>query len=258
MARRAPRSEPSPGLTNHPAVRRSGTRVPGVILAAGAGSRLGALGRRYSKPMLPVRGRPLIAWIIDRLHAAGVGRLIIVRHPGDAELESFVRTALPDAVLAVQPERLGIADALCHALPRLGREPAYLACACDSLFQPDDIATLIAAGADGSAAVGVLDMGVGATSTRSAVSLQGDRVDQIVEKPPPGCAPSGLVAAPLYALPRSMDPFLRDTPALNGERYISSALSAYARAGGVVRPVRLRERLEVSTAADAATLAARV
>jgi len=233
-------------------------RMPGVILAAGAGSRLGALGRRHSKPMLPVGGRPLIAWVIERLHAAGVGSLIVVRHADDAALETYIHDTMPDALLAVQHERLGIADALCRALPLLRGAPAYLACACDSLFLADDIAALIAAADGGSAAVGVLDMGLKATAARSAVRLVGDRVCEIMEKPMAGSAPSGLVAAPLYALPRGVDVFLHDTPALGGERYISTALSAYARAGGVVRAVRLRERLEVTTAADAAALAARV
>jgi UDP-N-acetylglucosamine diphosphorylase / glucose-1-phosphate thymidylyltransferase / UDP-N-acetylgalactosamine diphosphorylase / glucosamine-1-phosphate N-acetyltransferase / galactosamine-1-phosphate N-acetyltransferase len=232
--------------------------IPGVILAGGAGSRLGKLGRRYSKPMVPVAGRPLIAWVIERLRTGGVGRLIVVRHAGDTPLAAYVRAAVPDAQLAVQHERFGIADALCRALPLLGGAPAYLACACDSLFRPDDVAALVAAVADGNAAVGVIDMGRAATSSRSAVRLQGDCVVEIIEKPAPGSAPSGVVAVPLYALPRTVDDFLRAAAARGGERYISAALSAYVQAGGLVRAVRLRERLEVTTAADAAALARRL
>ena len=236
----------------------SPVRVPGVILAAGAGSRLGRLGQRHSKPMVPVAGRPLIAWVIERLRAGGVGPVIVVRHAGDAPLAAYVRAAVPDAQLAVQRERLGIADALCQALPLLGGAPTYLACACDSLFLPDDIAALIAAGADGSAAVGVLDMGPAATRARSAVRSQGDLVVEIIEKPAPGSVNTGLVAAPLYALPRTVDSFLRAPDTRGSERYISAALSAYARAGNVVRAVRLHERLEVTTAADVAALARRL
>lgn len=229
-----------------------------VILAAGAGSRLGALGRRWSKPMLPVAGRPLIDWGIERLLAGGIAELIVVRHAGDAMLAAHLSASWPDAAVAVQDERRGIADALCLALPLLGDAPAYLACACDSLFLPGDVAALIAAGAGGGAAVGVLDMGAGATAARSAVRLDGDRVTDIVEKPPPGTVPSALVAAPLYWLPRAVDPYLRAPAAAGGERYVSLALAAYARAGGTVRAVRLRERLEVTTAADADALAARL
>jgi bifunctional UDP-N-acetylglucosamine pyrophosphorylase/glucosamine-1-phosphate N-acetyltransferase len=230
----------------------------GVILAAGAGSRLGALGQRYSKPMVPVAGRPLIDWCIERLQAGGIDDLVVVRHADDAALDAHLRTAWPQAAIAVQPERRGIADALCQALPLLGDAPAYLACACDSLFAPADIAALIAAGAGGDAAVGVLDMGAGATAGRSAVRLDGERVIDIVEKPAPGTAPSALVAAPLYWLPRAVDAYLQAPAAQAGERYVSLALAAYARAGFLVRGVRLRERLEVTTAADVDALAARL
>lgn len=224
--------------------------VSAVILAAGAGSRLGELGRRHSKAMVPVAGRPLLDWVIERLRAGGVGALVVVRHGGDLALDAHLRARWPGAAIAVQGERRGIADALCQALPLLGDAPAYLACACDSLFAAADIAALIAAGADGNAAVGVLDLGVAATANRSAVRLDGDRVVDIVEKPAPGTAPSGLVAAPLYWLPRAVDPHLAAAAAQGGERYVSVALAAWARAGGVVRAVRLRERLEVTTAAD--------
>lgn len=231
--------------------------APGVILAAGAGSRLGALGRRHSKPMVPIAGRPLIDWVIERLRAGGVGPLVVVRHAGDEALAAHLRR-WPSIAIAVQEERLGIADALCRALPLLGGAPAYLACACDSLFAAADVAALIAAGAGGDAVVGVLDMGVAATAARSAVRLDGDRVAAIVEKPPPGTAPSPLVAAPLYWLPRAVDPYLAGAAVQGGERYLSVAVDAYRRAGGAVRAVRLRERLEVTTAADVAAVAARL
>ncbi len=229
---------------------------PGIILAAGAGSRLGELGARHSKAMVPVAGRPLIDWGIERLRAGGVGSLIVVRHASDDALAAHLHERWPDARIAVQEARLGIADALRLALPLLGDAPGYLACACDSLFAADDVAALIAAGAGGDAVVGVLAMGAAATAGRSAVQVEGDRIVAIVEKPAPGTVPSGLVAAPLYWLPRTVDRHLAADAAQGAERYVSVALAAYVRAGGVVRAVRVRERLEVTTAADVAAVAA--
>ena len=229
-----------------------------VILAAGAGSRLGELGTRHSKAMVPVAGRPLIDWGIERLRAGGVESLIVVRHASDDALAVHLHERWPDARIAVQEARLGIADALSRALPLLGDVPAYLACACDSLFAAADIAAMIAAGAGGDAVVGVLDMGAAATAARSAVQVDGDRVVAIVEKPAPGTAASSLVAAPLYWLPRAMDHHLAADAAQGAERYVSVALAAYLRAGGAVRALRLRERLEVTTAGDVDALAARL
>jgi dTDP-glucose pyrophosphorylase len=222
-----------------------------VILAAGAGSRLGELGRRYSKAMVPLAERPLIAHVIERLSAAGIGRCIVVRHASDAALATY----LSDRGIAgaVQHERRGIADALSCALPLLGDVRAYLACACDSLFAPADVAAVIAAGGDGAAAIGVLETDFDATASRSAVVVDGDRVTALIEKPPPGTAPSNLVGAPLYWLPRSVDTHLgAAATGAGGERYVTTALAAHLAAGGTVRAVRLSGRIEVTTAADLA------
>ena len=64
------------------------------------------------------------------------------------------------------------------------------------------------------------------------------------------------MAAPLYWLPRAVDAYLASAAAQGDERYVSVALAAFARAGGVVRAVRLRERLEVTTASDVDAVAA--
>lgn len=223
-----------------------------VILAAGAGSRLGELGRQYSKPMVPITGRPLLAWVIARLQDAGVQSVVVVGHPSDTRLEAFLRAEHPGAVLVQQPERRGIADALRYALPRLAGEPAYLACACDSLFLQTDIARVIVRGRRhaGAAVIGVMDMGNAATASRSVVRLAGDRVVEIIEKPAPGATASGLVGMPLYWLPQSASPHLTAVVPLGGERFISMALNAFITAGGIVEAVRVRERLEITTAED--------
>lgn len=229
-----------------------------VVLAAGAGRRLGDLGRRWSKAMLPIAGRPLIDRVIERLHRGGAADVIVVGHPGDEALAAFLASRHPDVRLAWQPERLGIADAVCRALPLLGNREAFLACACDSLFRPEDIGKILAIGqrCSGEAVVGVVEMGMPATATRSAVLLDSDRIVEIVEKPAPATVCSGTVAAPLYWLPGELKPFL-STPAKSGqETYVSTALNEFIRAGGSVRAFRLAERLEVTTPADAEAVAA--
>jgi NDP-sugar pyrophosphorylase family protein len=239
---------------------RHDTRVTAVILAAGAGARLGELGRRYSKPMVPVAGRPLIAWIIGMLEQAGCAELVVVAHPADRALAAFLRSHHPDTRLVLQRERRGIADALRQALPLLAGRCAYLACACDSVFAAADVTRLIAVGQQhpGAAVVAVLDMGAAATVSRSAVRLEGDAVVRIVEKPPPGTAPSGLVAVPLYWLPQDFGAHLAPPAPSSGEGYVSTALNAFLQAGGQVRAVRIRERIEVTRAADVRRAAARL
>ncbi|MBM3976601.1 MAG: phosphocholine cytidylyltransferase family protein [Planctomycetes bacterium] len=50
-----------------------------LILAAGRGSRMGAATEHGPKGMLEVLGRPLLAWQIDALRAAGASEIAIVR-----------------------------------------------------------------------------------------------------------------------------------------------------------------------------------
>lgn len=54
-----------------------GTCRDAIVLAGGRGTRMGALTERTPKPMLPLRGRPLIDYQLARLHRYGVERVVI-------------------------------------------------------------------------------------------------------------------------------------------------------------------------------------
>lgn len=56
----------------HPPVRRA------MLLAAGRGTRMRELTLDLPKPMLPVRGKPILEHIVDGLQAAGVREILIV------------------------------------------------------------------------------------------------------------------------------------------------------------------------------------
>jgi CTP:molybdopterin cytidylyltransferase MocA len=51
------------------------TPVAGLVLAAGAGERLGG---DLPKPLVPFRGRPLLAWPLAALRAGGVDDVVVV------------------------------------------------------------------------------------------------------------------------------------------------------------------------------------
>ncbi len=63
-----------------------------LILAAGRGERMRPLTDTVPKPLLPVRGRPLIEWHLEALSAAGVSEVVI----NTAWLEEQFPTALGD------------------------------------------------------------------------------------------------------------------------------------------------------------------
>jgi dTDP-glucose pyrophosphorylase len=187
--------------------------------------------------------------VLSSLRQAGVDRCIVVGHPNDFRLAEILRGR--DALIH-QAERRGIADALRCALPLLEGEPAYLACACDSIYRVVDLRRLIACGREhpGSAAVGILAMGEKSTATRSAVQVDEDRVVAIAEKPKQSA--SRLVAAPLYWLPKAMQEHIEHVKPHGHELYISTALNDFIRAGGDVRGVCLAGRVEITTPQDVA------
>ena len=110
-----------------------------MILAAGRGERMRPLTDSCPKPLLPVGGKPLIVWQIERLAAAGIVELVI----NHAHLGAQIEAALGDGSrygvrIAYSPEQeaLETAGGIAQALPLLGMEPflvvsADIYCECD-------------------------------------------------------------------------------------------------------------------------------
>jgi NDP-sugar pyrophosphorylase family protein len=97
-----------------------------VILAGGRATRLGDAVRSTPKALLPVAGRPFLAWQIERLVAAGFDDLLVLTgHLGDS-IASFLGDGSAFGVrartVADGPELLGTAGALRHALDALDED----------------------------------------------------------------------------------------------------------------------------------------
>jgi NDP-sugar pyrophosphorylase family protein len=61
-----------------------------VILAAGRGTRMGALTEHTPKPLLPLQGRPIIEHILIGLRAAGIDEAIVVTGYRGAQIEAHL------------------------------------------------------------------------------------------------------------------------------------------------------------------------
>lgn len=97
-----------------------------MILAAGRGERMRPLTDRLPKPMLPVGGKPLIVWHLERLAAAGI-QDIVINH---AWLGHEIERALGDGAahgvrIRYSPEQTALetAGGIAQALPLLGDAP---------------------------------------------------------------------------------------------------------------------------------------
>ena len=69
-----------------------------MILAAGLGTRLGPLTDAVPKALVAVRGRPLLAHVMDRLVAAGASRLIVNTSRHGDQIARYLREHAPPGV----------------------------------------------------------------------------------------------------------------------------------------------------------------
>ena len=97
-----------------------------MILAAGRGERMRPLTDHTPKPLLEAGGKPLIAWHLEALAAAGF-REVVINH---AHLGAMIEQAIGDGSrwglrLAWSPENpaLETAGGIARALPWLGPGP---------------------------------------------------------------------------------------------------------------------------------------
>lgn len=116
-----------------------------VVLAAGDGGRLGVHTAGTPKPLVPLAGRPIIAYTLEALALAGVSEAVIVTGYHEAQ----VRDALEDHPLPIRfvtnPRyHEGAALSLRAAREACGGEPFLLVMA-DHVLSPGIIAVLIAA-----------------------------------------------------------------------------------------------------------------
>jgi NDP-sugar pyrophosphorylase family protein len=106
-----------------------------MILAAGRGTRLGALGRSTPKILVEVDGEPLLARQIRYLRQGGVERIVLNAHHLAEHVERFVAEHPQGDKIEVlfEPQLLGTAGGVCNALSLLGGE-SFLVLYGDVLF----------------------------------------------------------------------------------------------------------------------------
>ena len=97
-----------------------------MILAAGRGERMRPLTDRTPKPLLAVRGKPLIEWVIAALARAGIRELVINHaHLGEQLTAALGNGGRLGVSIRYSPEReaLETAGGIAQALPLLGDAP---------------------------------------------------------------------------------------------------------------------------------------
>ena len=89
-----------------------------IILAGGKAERLGDAAGGRPKSLVDVAGKPLAAYQVGRLANAGVTRVIFACAAGEGwKFVDLLADAVPEIVVAEEPERLGRGGGIKFAAP---------------------------------------------------------------------------------------------------------------------------------------------
>ncbi|MBL8174827.1 MAG: nucleotidyltransferase family protein [Bryobacterales bacterium] len=194
-----------------------------VILAAGRGTRMGALTSELPKPMLLLAGKPMLEHILDRLSAAGIRRvLLVIGYRGEIIRRHFSGYPL-DIEYRRQENPDGTGSAALLAQDFAAHNPFLLTFG-DILCSTADYIGLIAKLDDNAA--GVLGVKyVDDPAPGAAVYEENNRVVRIVEKPPVGTSTTHWNSAGLYAFRPVLFEELRRIPlSPRGEYELTAAI----------------------------------
>ena len=150
-----------------------------IILAGGKAERLGDAAGGLPKPLVPVAGRPLVAWQMGLLARAGVDRVILSCNAGAGEQFASVLNGVgPELAIAEEPERLGRGGGIRFAAAERRENGEVFALNGDELLDLDFPALLAQHRSTGAAAT------IAVAQPRSpfgVVELDGDRVSGFAE-----------------------------------------------------------------------------
>lgn len=157
-----------------------------VVLAAGKGTRLGALTLAHSKAMTPILGVPVIQRVVEAFARNGCRHFVVVASPDDEPLIEWARSWKSDAVsieLAYQHERKGTAHALLQARPLIHQD--FAVTSCDNLYSDRHISNLLTVHLTHAppSVTTIADYEPGDLDRAAGVRLNGAMVEEIREKP---------------------------------------------------------------------------
>ncbi len=232
-----------------------------VIPAAGLGTRFLPVTRSVPKELLPILDRPMLQYVVAEAAEAGITDVIIITSPGkesiadyfqprpylearladDATLLEKARSGarLANVSFVIQEQPLGLGHAVLTARHAVGSDPFAVILPDDIIAHTPGVLSQMMAGMadaqDGAAAIAVERVPWELAHNYGIVDAEplgggGHRVRRLVEKPPPGTAPSNLSIVGRYLLPPALfDCLERTPPGAGGEIQLTDGLALLMR-----------------------------
>ena len=211
-----------------------------VLLAAGRGTRMRELTNELPKPMIEVRGKPILQHIVEGLRDAGVTRVqIVVGYRADAVQRFFGDGSKLNLEIeyVTQVVQDGTGRVVELARDFAGNEPFVLSYG-DILVNPANYHRLVTLGA----AEALISVKKNEDVSKGGAVFVNERFEMIDlrEKPQPGEPTSPWYNAGIYTFRRSLFDFtarLEKSP--RGEYELTDAVRALAQSGRLVQAYEL-------------------
>jgi UDP-N-acetylglucosamine diphosphorylase / glucose-1-phosphate thymidylyltransferase / UDP-N-acetylgalactosamine diphosphorylase / glucosamine-1-phosphate N-acetyltransferase / galactosamine-1-phosphate N-acetyltransferase len=212
-----------------------------VILAAGRGTRMRELSAELPKPMIKVRGKPVLQHIIEGLRNAGIGDLLlVVGYRADAVREFFCDGSRYNVAIqyATQTVQDGTGRVVDLARDFVGNRPFILAYG-DILVDPGNYKCVVDLPDDIEA---MLTVTRGEDVSKGGAVVVNDQMDvlDVREKTKPGEPTSPWYNAGLYAFrPSIFDFTAKLNPSPRGEYELTDAICDLAHSAKKVKALEL-------------------
>jgi dTDP-glucose pyrophosphorylase len=212
-----------------------------VLLAAGRGTRMRELTNELPKPMIVVRGKPILEHIVEGLRAAGVGQfLIVIGYRSEVVRQHFGNGSAPGVAIeyATQPVQDGTGRVVELARDFAGEEPFILSYG-DILVDPANYFRLVRLESETEAIMTV--KGDEDVSKGGAVFVnERFEVVDVREKPLAGEPTSRWYNAGIYSFRPSIFEFTAKLePSPRREYELTDAVRALAHSGRKVQALEL-------------------
>jgi D-glycero-alpha-D-manno-heptose 1-phosphate guanylyltransferase len=206
--------------------------VTGLILAGGKGTRISALYPDIPKPMIPVKGKPFLYWVVQWLTQQGITRIIISTGHMAKKIDEWVASRpFPDNIEILcrkELEPLGTGGGIRNCLDLLGEWT--LVTNGDSLIAAD-IADQIAGSQSADLDSFIFGISVSDTSRFGSLRVGSDgNLIEFAEKVPG----SGLINGGLYLLRKSVIASIQPNTMISIERDIFPNLLAGGSKIGII------------------------
>lgn len=229
-----------------------------ILPVAGLGTRFLPATKSVPKELLPVVDKPLLQYAVEEAWRAGIRHVVLVNSPKKAGLEAHLRPADPELVaeltakgkqdllnallgavpeglkvtVVMQPQALGLGHAVWCAREAVAGEPGFAVMLVDDFIDdttgPGCLADMVALQArTGAWSLAVEEVPREHTNRYGVVSLAGERITAMVEKPAPEVAPSNLAVVGRYVLPAAVMTALDHVkPGAGGEIQLTDGIAA--------------------------------